>query len=296
MTLSIAHLGPPGTYAEQAALVYLNWLTKSTGVEAILCPYPSIAQTLRAVDKGQAKLAVVPVENSIEGSVTMTLDTLWQLDSLQIQLALVMPIAHTLISCAQNLEEVKTVYSHPQALAQCQGWLERLLPNVQLIPTNSTTEALLQLEQDLTVAAISSQRAAQLYNLPILASGINDYPENCTRFWVVSQSHMPDARPSCSGRASHTSLAFSTPANIPGALVKPLQVLAHIGINLSKIESRPTKRSLGEYLFFIDMEADASEPQVQSALAEISPCTEILKIFGTYNVLPISALNRGVSG
>jgi prephenate dehydratase len=174
--------------------------------------------------------------------------------------------------------------------------LERLLPNVQLIPTNSTTEALLQLEQDLTVAAISSQRAAQLYNLPILASGINDYPENCTRFWVVSQSHMPDARPSCSGRASHTSLAFSTPANIPGALAKPLQVLAHIGINLSKIESRPTKRSLGEYLFFIDIEADASEPQVQSALAEISPCTEILKIFGTYNVLPISALNRGVSG
>jgi prephenate dehydratase len=296
MTLSIAHLGPPGTYAEQAALLYLNWLTKSTGVEAILCPYPSIAQTLRAVDKGQAKLAVVPVENSIEGSVTMTLDTLWQLDNLQIQLALVMPIAHTLISCAQSLEEVKTVYSHPQALAQCQGWLERLLPNVQLIPTNSTTEALLQLEQDLTVAAISSQRAAQLYNLPILASGINDYPENCTRFWVVSQSHMPDARPSCSGRATHTSLAFSTPANIPGALAKPLQVLAHIGINLSKIESRPTKRSLGEYLFFIDIEADASEPQVQSALAEISPCTEILKIFGTYNVLPISALNGGVSG
>ncbi|BAY44815.1 prephenate dehydratase [Scytonema sp. HK-05] len=296
MTLSIAHLGPPGTYTEQAALLYLNWLTKSTGVEAILCPYPSIAQTLRAVDKGQAKLAVVPVENSIEGSVTMTLDTLWQLDNLQIQLALVMPIAHTLISCAQSLEEIKTVYSHPQALAQCQGWLERLLPNVQIIPTNSTTEALLQLEQDLTVAAISSQRAAQLYNLPILASGINDYPENCTRFWVVSQSHMPDARPSCSGRASHTSLAFSTPANIPGALAKPLQVLAHIGINLSKIESRPTKRSLGEYLFFIDMEADASEPQVQSALAEISPCTEILKIFGTYNVLPISALNGGVSG
>lgn len=296
MTLSIAHLGPPGTYTEQAALLYLNWLTKTTGVEAILCPYPSIAQTLRTVDKGQAKLAVVPVENSIEGSVTMTLDTLWQLDSLQIQLALVMPIAHTLISCAQSLEEIKTVYSHPQALAQCQGSLERLLPNVQLIPTNSTTEALLQLEQDLTVAAISSQRAAQLYNLPILASGINDYPENCTRFWVVSQSDMPDARPSCLGRGTHTSLAFSTPANIPGALAKPLQVLADLGINLSKIQSRPTKRSLGEYLFFIDMEADASEPQVQSALAEISPCTEILKIFGTYNVLPISALNGGVSG
>ncbi|WP_017315328.1 prephenate dehydratase [Mastigocladopsis repens] len=296
MTLSIAHLGPPGTYAEQAALLYLNWLTKSTGVEAILCPYPSIAQTLRAVDKSQVHLAVVPVENSIEGSVTMTLDTLWQLDSLQIQLALIIPIAHTLISCAQSLEDIKIVYSHPQALAQCQVWLERFLPNVQLIPTNSTTEALVQLEQDLTVAAISSQRAAQLYNLPMIASGINDYPENCTRFWVISQGHMAASRPTAIERASHTSLAFSTPANIPGALVKPLQVFAALGINLSKIESRPTKRSLGEYLFFLDMEADASEPQVQSALAEISPYTEILKIFGSYNVLPISALNGGVSG
>ncbi|ARV61388.1 prephenate dehydratase [Nostocales cyanobacterium HT-58-2] len=296
MTLSIAHLGPPGTYAEQAALLYLNWLATSTGVEAILCPYPSIAQSLRAVAKGEVQVAVVPVENSIEGSVTMTLDTLWQLDSLQIQLALVMPIAHTLISCAQRLEDIKTVYSHPQALAQCQVWLERFLPTVQLIPTNSTTEALLQLEQDLTVAAISSQRAAQLYNLPVIASGINDYPENCTRFWVINQGHIPVSRPTTLERASHTSLAFSVPANIPGALVKPLQVLARLGINLSKIESRPTKRSLGEYLFFIDIEADASEPQVQSALAEISPFTEILKIFGSYKVLPINTHNRVVSG
>jgi prephenate dehydratase len=295
MTISIAHLGPPGTYAEQAALIYYNWLTKNTEVTATLCPYPSIAQTLRAVAKGQVQLAVVPVENSIEGSVTMTLDTLWQLDSLEVQLAMVMPIAHTLISCAQSLEEIKTVYSHPQALAQCQLWLERFVPNAQLIPTNSTTEALLQLEQDLTVAAISSQRAAQLYNLPVMVSGINDYPENCTRFWVVSQGHLPFSRPTHLKRASHTSLAFSTPANVPGALVKPLQVLALLGINLSKIESRPTKRSLGEYLFFIDMEADASEPQVQSALAEISPCTEILKIFGSYNVIPIGILNEGVS-
>lgn len=294
MTLSIAHLGPPGTYAEQAALLYFNWLTKTTDQRATLCPYPSIAQTLRAVAQGQAKLAVVPVENSIEGSVTMTLDALWQLDGLQVQLALVMPIVHTLISCAQSIEDIKTVYSHPQALAQCQGWLDRVIPKVQLIPTNSTTEALLQLEQDPTAAAISSQRAAQLYNLPVLATGINDYPENCTRFWVLSKNYIPFARPSHLERASHTSLAFSTPANVPGALAKPLQVFASIGINLSKIESRPTKRSLGEYLFFIDLEADSSEAQVESALAEITPYTEVLKIFGSYNVLPIQEL--GVSG
>jgi len=288
VTLSIAHLGPPGTYAEQAATFYLNWLIKSTGSEAILCPYPSIAQTLRSVAQGQALLAVVPAENSIEGSVTMTLDTMWQLDGLQIQLALVLPIAHALISCAATLNDIKTVYSHPQALAQCQGWLGQFLPTVQIIPSNSTTEALVQLEQDLTAAAISSQRAAQLYHLPILANDINDYPENRTRFWVVSQGQLSASEETSSTTATHTSLAFSLPANAPGALVKQLQVFAHLGINLSRIESRPTKRSLGEYLFFIDAEAYAFEPQMQSALAELTAHTEILKIFGSYNVLQIS--------
>ncbi|MFQ4143250.1 prephenate dehydratase [Chlorogloeopsis sp. ULAP02] len=296
MTLLIAHLGPPGTYAEQAALLYVNWLQKIKGLETILCPYPSIAQTLRAVAQGAAQLAVVPVENSIEGSVSMTIDTLWQLDTLQIQLALVMPIVHTLISYAQSLESIKTVYSHPQALAQCQGWLERFLPSVQLIPTNSTTEPLQKLEQETTAAVISSQRAAQLYNLPILVDGTNDYPENCTRFWVVSQANVSITNQSSAIRNSHTSLAFSVPANVPGALVKPLQIFARLGINLSRIESRPTKRSLGEYLFFIDVEADAREAQMQSALQQLNAYTEILKIFGSYNVLPVNTLDQEVSG
>ncbi|WP_392532701.1 prephenate dehydratase [Nostoc sp. C117] len=291
MTLSIAHLGPPGTYSEQAAVFYLNWLSKSTGDAAILSPYPSISQSLQAVADGQAQLAVVPVENSIEGSVTMTLDTLWQLDSLQIQLALVLPIVHTLISCATSLDSIKTVYSHPQALAQCQGWLERFLPTVQIIANNSTTEALQQLEQDPTTAAIASSRAAQLYNLPILANAINDYPENFTRFLVISQRETNTGHYTSKAGASHTSLAFSTPANIPGALVKPLQIFAQLGINLSRIESRPTKRSLGEYLFFIDVEADANEAQMKSALAELGIYTEILKILGAYNVLPVSVLD-----
>ncbi|MBD2430376.1 MULTISPECIES: prephenate dehydratase [Fischerella] len=287
MTLSIAHLGPPGTYAEQAALLYVSWLSKNQGLKAILCPYPSIAQTLRAVAQSQVHLAVVPVENSIEGSVTMTMDTLWQLDNLQIQLALVIPIVHTLISCAHSLESIKTVYSHPQALAQCQKWLEEFLPRVQIIPANSTTEALQTLKQDLTAAAISSERAAQLYNLPVLVNGINDYPENCTRFWVVSQGDMPNSYEKSSLKISHTSLGFSVGANVPGALVKPLQVFAELGINLSRIESRPTKRSLGEYLFFIDAEADTSQAQMQSALQELTKYTEILKIFGSYGVLPM---------
>ncbi|AFZ57932.1 prephenate dehydratase [Anabaena cylindrica FACHB-243] len=284
----IAHLGPPGTYSEQAAFFYLNWLQKNQGIEANLSPYATIAQSLQAVATGASQLAVVPVENSIEGSVSMTLDQLWQLESLKIQLALILPISHTLISCATSLESVQTVYSHPQALAQCQGWLAQCLPNVNLIPTNSTTDALERIKQDITTATISSSRAAQLYNLPILASGINDYADNSTRFWVVSKAQSDADYQTFSTKKSHTSLAFSVPANRPGALVKALQIFAQLDINLSRIESRPTKRSLGEYLFFIDIEANADIALMQVALAELRNYTEILKIFGSYDVLAIS--------
>ncbi len=281
MSIPIAYLGPPGTYTEAATLAYVIQLKKETERESLLCPYPSIAQTLQAVAQGQANLAVVPVENSIEGSVTTTLDMLWQLKTLQIQQALVLRIKHAILSRASTLEAIQTVYSHPQALAQCQGWLEKFLPWAQLVPTNSTTEGLQYLDQDHRSSVISSQRAAQLYNLPVLASEINDYPDNYTRFWVLGKQ--------LSRGGSHTSLAFSTPANVPGALVKPLEVFASRAINLSRIESRPTKRSLGEYLFFIDFEADSSQEVVKSALFELASHTEILKIFGSYSVLAIDA-------
>jgi prephenate dehydratase len=281
MSLSIAYLGPPGTYAEAATLAYVEELTSKSLVASRLCPYSSIAQTLHAVAQGHTHLAVVPVENSIEGSVATTLDMMWQLDTLQIQKALVLPIRHALLSQASTLEGIQTVHSHPQALAQCQQWLETFLPSVQLVPTNSTTEALRYLDKDSSVGAIASERAAQLYNLPILASAINDYPDNCTRFWVLGKQSSPGG--------SHTSLAFSLPANIPGALVKSLQVIAGKGINMSRIESRPTKRSLGEYLFFIDLEADASQSSVQSALSELASHTEILKIFGSYSILLVNS-------
>lgn len=277
MTVSIAHLGPSGTYSEQAAIAYCNRLQQE-GQETVLHPYPSIPQTLKAVAQGEVQIAVVPVENSIEGSVAVTLDMMWQLDALQIQLALVLPISHVLLSHAQSLETLQVIYSHPQALAQCQSWLAQFLPNVNLIPANSTTEALQHLEREITAGAISSLRAAQLYNLPILARGISDYPDNCTRFWVLS-------RQSSATECSHTSLAFSLPANVPGALVKPLQVFAQRNINLSRIESRPTKRSLGEYLYFIDLEGDYHNSAVKSALAELTVHTEVLKNFGSYQVV-----------
>lgn len=281
MVVSIAHLGPPGTNAETAAIAYANWLAATTGQAPLLCPYPSIAQTLKAVAQGETQLAVVPVENSIEGSVTVTLDSLWQLGNVQIQQALVLPIVHALISQAKSLDSIQTVYSHPQALSQCQEWLDQHLPNAQLIPSNSTTEALNSLDQDSSIAAIAAPRAAELYRQPILVHPINDYPDNCTRFWVVSLT------PSTQG--THTSLGLSTAANIPGALVKLLQVFAERGINLSRIESRPTKRSLGDYLFFMDLEADLHDALLQSALVELESYTETLKIFGSYSLLKIES-------
>ncbi|MCS6813094.1 MAG: prephenate dehydratase [Cyanobacteria bacterium] len=281
MPITIAHLGPTGTYAEAAAMVYADQLQQRRQTSVTLEPYPSIAKTLQSLAAGNVDYAIVPVENSIEGSVSITLDTLWQLDNLQIQQAIVLPITHALLSHGENLATIRAVYSHPQALAQCQIWLETNLHHPSLIPTSSTTEALRHLD-DRTAAAISSQRAAQLYGVPVLACPINDYPDNCTRFWAVSQQ--------ASTHGSHTSLAFSLPANLPGALVKALQAFAHLDINLSKIESRPTKRSLGDYLFFIDLEGSLSTPSVQSALQELATCTETLKIFGSYSILTVTAL------
>jgi prephenate dehydratase len=274
MVVSVAYLGPTGTYAEAAAIVYTNKLARERGQKVLLHPYPSITQTIQALAQGLADLAVVPVENSVEGSVSSTLDTLWQVPTLQIQHSLVLPISHALISCAKSFATIRTVYSHPQALAQCQGWLEQSLPSVELVSTNATTEALPYLEQDRTGAAIASPRAAEIYNLPVLACPINDFPDNHTCFWVLGLES--------STGGGHTSLAFSVPANVPGALVKPLSCFARRGINLGRIVSRPTKRSLGEYLFFVDLEADVREVSVQSALEELATCTETLKIFGSY--------------
>jgi prephenate dehydratase len=266
----IAHLGPTGTYAETAALAYGRLI--DTDFELI--PYNTITQAIEAVSNKTADLAVVPVENSIEGSVTMTLDALWRIDGLQIQQALVLPIAHQLITVAQSLDQIQAVYSHPQALSQCQEWLGKHLAQAQRIPSNSTTEILSQLANLRTTAGISSPSAAALYNLPILAADIGDRLENRTRFWVLGH------QPAITG--SHTSLAMTLSANVPGALLAVLAKLAAAHINLSRIESRPTKRSLGEYLFFLDLEADGHDPQVAKILAEIKDSVEQVKLFGSY--------------
>ena len=278
MPAAIAHLGPQGTYSEQAALTYQSWLGKDSQLHA----YPSILQTIQAADDQAATLAIVPVENSIEGSVAITLDTLWQLDTLQIQQALILPIRHALISHAQQVETIQTIYSHPQALGQCQQWINHHCPKATLVPTRSTTESLQHLEDSPTTAAIASAWAASLYQVPVLAQGINDRPDNCTKFWVLSQSD--------SLQGNYTSLALSLPTNEPGALLRPLEIFAKENINLSRIESRPTKRSLGEYLFFLDLEASLASEHTQKTLAAVQDCVETLKLFGSYVNIPAEAV------
>ncbi|MGL5033511.1 MAG: prephenate dehydratase [Microcystaceae cyanobacterium] len=279
MSTTIAYLGPQGTNSETVALAYGEWLQKNQAQASTLFPYPSIAQTLQAAADGLVDLAIVPVENSTEGSIAVTLDTLWERGNLQIKQELVLPIIHGLLSQASSLEDLRTVYSHPQALGQCQKWLAKNLPQCRPVATNSTTEAIQFIQDDLTAAAIASPRAAKLYKMPILRDAINDYPDNCTRFWVLGL--IPQIQ------GSHTAIAFSFPANVPGALVNPLKILAERQINLSRIESRPTKRSLGEYLFFMDLEASQSELRLTEVLQELGRYTEILKIFGSYGILSL---------
>lgn len=273
MSLAIAHLGPTGTYAELAALTYAKTLTDP----ADLIAFPTIAQTLQALVAGQTDLAIVPVENSVEGGVTMTMDSLWKLDPLYIHQALLIPIQHALLSFADAPTALTTVHSHPQALAQCQDWLARYCPTAKTQPANSTTEVLSYLRENPTWGAIASTRAAELYDLPILACPINDYPENCTRFLVLS------LEPSLGG--THTSVAFSMAANRPGTLLKMLKIIGDRGINLSRIESRPTKRSMGEYVFFLDLEADIRRPETKATIADLIHHAEILKLFGSYDLV-----------
>jgi prephenate dehydratase len=275
MILTIAHLGPTGTYAEAAAIAYAQ--QASGDGDYYLQAYPNIAQTIKAVTGGEVDLAIVPVENSIEGSVAMTLDTIWQLATIQIQQALVLPISHALITVAKDLSQIDRVYSHPQGLGQCQEWLEQFLPQAARIPMNSTTEALKTLTNEPHAAAISSVRAAQLYNLPVLAHPINDRPDNQTKFWAIS------LKPSPGGH--YTSVAFSLKENAPGGLVTALGFFAHRRLNLSHVESRPSKRSLGDYVFFVDIEADANTPAMKSALADLTVYAEKIVNFGSYELV-----------
>jgi len=275
----IAYLGPQGTYSEICALAYSQLATIGN---AQLVPHNTIWQAIQAVAAGTADLAIAPVENSIQGSVAMTLDGLWQWDRLQIQQGIVLPIDHCLISQAQRLADIQCVYSHPQGLGQCQQWLGQNLPHAQQIPLDSTTRGLQLVKEEQCSAAIASNRAAEIYHLPVLVRNISDYQENFTRFWVLGLTP-----PRWEGAT--TSWGFSFAQNRAGTLAGALHTLARRQINLSRIESRPSKRSLGEYIFFVDIDGAMRDAKVQSAWAELRQITESQKHFGSYDLIHLAS-------
>ncbi|MFK8181919.1 MAG: prephenate dehydratase [Phormidesmis sp.] len=277
MTVSIAHLGPAGSFSDFAAATYANSLEEHNPQ---LITYSTIAQAIKATEEGKTDFCVVPIENSIGGGVTITLDTLWEIETLQIQQAFNLPVRHALISKAAHPSDIQAIYSHPQALTQCRDWLSTHVPHAKLIPTSSTSEPLPWVKEDATKGAIASSWGAKIYELPILAHPINDFDGNSTRFWVLGQQ--------AANHGQYTSMAFSLRSNEPGALLKPLQLFSVLNINMSRIESRPTKRLLGDYIFFVDVEASANDAAMKTALELLTMHTATLKIFGSYELKEIA--------
>jgi len=265
--LTVGYLGPPATFTHQAAL-------QQFGASVEYRPARSIADVFDEVERGRAHFGVVPVENTTEGAVNVTLDRLIDTDAV-ITGELSLPIAQHLLSRAEGLADVKLVVSHPQALAQCRRWLADHLPDVPTQEMASTAAAAELAAGDAAVAAIASDLAARLYGVPVLRPRIEDNPHNATRFLVLGRH---PAGPS--GR-DKTSILFVM-RNQPGALHDILEPFARRGLNLTKIESRPARRPPWEYVIFVDFEGHRDTPVVASALAEIGDRALFLKVLGSY--------------
>ena len=266
----IGFLGPVGTYTEEATLQYDS--------QAELLPFPSIAAIGQAVSSGLTEQGVVPIENSLEGSVTFTLDLLISQPGLSIRDEIVLPIQHYLLAIpGTQFPDIQVIYSHPQALAQCRDFLEKRFPQAQQGASLSTVAAVTDMRNsELPAAAIAPRRAAELHDVEIIGQNIQDNPNNVTRFVVLAgEDHPPTGR-------DKTSLCFSFDQDSPGVLHEALGEFASRNINLAKIESRPTKESLGRYIFLIDCEGHRQDPLVKDALNAVAQKVSMLKILGSY--------------
>jgi len=268
----VSYLGPPGTFTEEALQ---SWRGLSYE-EAI--PFPTVEETILAVEDNLADKAVVPIENSIEGSVNATLDSLAFETGVLIQGEKVCGVNHFLLARAGvRMEDVTLVISHPQAAAQCRRHLVELLPGMELVAANSTSEAAKRAaEADEPVAALGSRLAAELYGLTVLREGMEDHPDNRTRFVLLGKEKMP---PSGNDK---TSLVCFIHQDRPGMLLQILQEFAYRYINLTKIESRPTKEVLGDYCFFIDCDGHEDDEVVASALKCLLCKLPRVKLLGSY--------------
>jgi prephenate dehydratase len=267
--LRIGYLGPPGTFGEQAAILFDS--------SAELFPFPTHAAIIQAVSNQEADLGVVAVENSLEGAVNETIDQLLLADTLSIRSELVISVEQNLIAGPDtDLTEIDKVISHPQALAQCRGWLEAILPGIRIEAALSTAGAVAEAVRTPRLAAIGPRRAAEVHGGEMLAEAIQDVRENKTRFLVVGDE---DALPT---GADKTSIAFTVPHDRPGTLLGALRELADRGINLTHIESRPSREQLGIYVFFIDFDGHRSEPVAADALEAIRKQANLFRVLGSY--------------
>jgi chorismate mutase/prephenate dehydratase len=265
--LRVAFLGPEATFTHMAA-------RSRFGLSARYVPAATVAGVFTEVEKGVADLGVVPIENSTEGVVNSTLDVL--IDSeLSITAEIATTVSHCLLTRSGTLDGVQKVYSHPQALAQCRQWLSQNLPNVAQIEVASTALAARLTKDDPVAAAVASELAGQLYDLKIARKKIEDEVRNVTRFLVIGREAPPPT-----GR-DKTSILFSL-KDAAGVLFKVLQPLADAGLNLSRIESRPSRKKLWDYVFFIDVDGHTGEPTVDAALRALEERCEFVKVLGSY--------------
>ena len=267
--LKVAILGPLGTYTEAAA-------RRHFGSAIQLTPQSTIDDIFRACENGQTDFAVAPVENSTEGGVRATLDRLIT-TPLRICGEVHLRVQHQLLGANEKLSDIKRVIAHAQSLAQCRNWLRDNLPAAELIACHSNAEAAAQVQNEPTTAAIAGARAAARYGLVALATGIEDEPNNTTRFVVLSK------RPAPSSGDDKTSLLLSC-RNRPGALFHLLRPLLNHGVDMTRIESRPSKTGLWEYLFFVDITGHSEQPAVAAALAELKVEAGLYKNLGSYPV------------
>lgn len=266
----LAYLGPAGTFSEAAARRY------APGAEHL--PQATIRAIAAAVEQGTADEGIVPIENSLEGSVPDTLDLLIHESKLSICAEVVVPIVQCLmVRAGASVAGVRTVHSHPQSLGQCRHYLERAFPNAEQVAHGSNAAAVQEMLRRDNAAAIGPERSAELYGAQIVERGVQDRSPNDTRFVVLSQhDHPPTGN-------DKTSLCFEV-QDKPGALLSVLQAISGRGINLRKIESRPSKEQLGTYLFLVDLEGHREDPAVAAALQDLQQfCVpQHTRIFGSY--------------
>ncbi len=269
---TVAYLGPEGTFTHLAGLEYL-------GRSMDFTPCPTLHDVFLTVASRKADLGVIPLENSLQGSVGQSLDLFLQYN-VYIHAELFSRISHALLATNADLSSVRTVYSHPQALAQCSGWLRTNVPQASVIPTESTAAAAAQAEREGDgSAAIGHPRLVERYGLKAVALDIQDLPDNWTRFLVIGPT------PTVGSSRDKTSLLFTTPDR-PGALAAILNLLADQGLNLTKLESRPLKGEKWKYVFFMDVECDLSQEQYENTMNNLTSLCHTMRVLGSYPTGP----------